>query len=326
MQPQRRLRILLSSAGRRVELINCFRGDAERLGVSLEVFATDRAPELSAACHAADRSFAVPPVAAPDFVHRMLSICREHDIDLVVPTVDPELEILSQAAPRFAEAGTRVAISAPEVVSLVRDKLRCGRFLAEHGLPEPATRDAAPFCGEPPHPFRPMILKPRRGSSSRGIRRIEHPEQWPRDGAPADCIAQDLLRGDEYSVYLFFDVSGRLRAAVPHQRIEVRDGEVTKALSRREPVLLDLAKAVGALLSQASGALIFQAFVQASGEASIIELNARFGGGFPLTHRTGARFSQWLLEEVLGWPSSANNDWRANVLMLRYDAAVFVDV
>jgi len=42
------------------------------------------------------------------------------------------------------------------------------------------------------------------------------------------------------------------------------------------------------------GAICFQAIVGADGPV-VLEINARFGGGFPVTHRAGARFTQWLL-------------------------------
>jgi carbamoyl-phosphate synthase large subunit len=55
----------------------------------------------------------------------------------------------------------------------------------------------------------------------------------------------------------------------------------------------------------------------------VFEINARFGGGYPLAHQAGATFSQWLLEEVAGLPATANDRWQDGVLMLRYDSAVF---
>ena len=69
-----------------------------------------------------------------------------------------------------------------------------------------------------------------------------------------------------------------------------------------------------------------QVFVDdASGQLAIIELNARFGGGFPLSREAGADFPRWILEDLLGLPSTATADgWRDGVVMLRYDAAVFV--
>ena len=331
-RPDRReARLLVSSAGRRVHLIECFRADAARLGVALEVNAVDSEPALSAACRLADRACPVPRCTDPGFVDRLLEICRRHRVDLLVPTIDPELEVLSRAAPVFAaEAGTRVAVSSPEVVALARDKLRTAEHLAAHGLPAPWTVDGARFGPgrPPPEPFRPLILKPRGGSSSHGILRVERPEDWPRDGVPPGCIVQELLEGEEYTVNLFFDAAGRLRAAVPHRRIAVRGGEVAKGVTSRQPRLMELAATLGASLpaGAARGALCFQAIVRpASGAAAIFELNARFGGGFPLAHRAGARFSQWLLEETLGLPATAAGDWRDGVLMLRYDAAVFIE-
>jgi carbamoyl-phosphate synthase large subunit len=58
----------------------------------------------------------------------------------------------------------------------------------------------------------------------------------------------------------------------------------------------------------------------------VIEINPRFGGGYPLSHAAGADFPRWLLEEALGLPSSAAaGAWRDGLVMLRYDDAVFVD-
>ena len=323
------VRVLLSSAGRRVQLIECFRADAVRLGVGLEIIAVDSEPALSVACRVADHAYGVPPCTDPTFVVRLLEICSRHRVDLLVPTIDPELEILSQSAPAFVQVGTRVAVSASGVVALARDKLHTAQHLAFHGLPVPWTIEASRLGAHPPQPFRRMILKPRHGSSSVGIRRIERVEDWPlvlSGGCPPeDCILQDLLAGDEYTVNLFFDAEGRLRSAVPHHRIAVRDGEVAKGITRRHSKLLALAEALGAVLQGARGPLCFQAIVSSSGAAAIFEINARFGGGFPLAHHAGARFTQWLLEEALGLPSSANDDWRDGVLMLRYDAAVFTE-
>ena len=55
----------------------------------------------------------------------------------------------------------------------------------------------------------------------------------------------------------------------------------------------------------------------------VFEINARFGGGYPLAHFAGAEYTRWLLEEVVGLPSTAHDGWRSGALMLRYDAATF---
>ena len=131
-------------------------------------------------------------------------------------------------------------------------------------------------------------------------------------------MVQELLRGDEYTVNLFFDRDGRLRCAIPHRRCEVRGGRGRQRADRRHAELERIAWLLGAALDGARGALCFQAIVDDAGAPLVFEINARFGGGYPLAHRAGARFTQWLLEEVTGRPLSAHNDWQRR----RPDAAL----
>ena len=320
---KRECTVLISSAGRRVELIQCFRNGAAALGIDLTVIGVDLDPMMSAACQAADRAVRVPRCDRPEFIDALLGICLQDHIDLIVPTIDPELEPLSAHADRFREIGTEVAVSARPVVRLARDKLLTANFLASHGLPVPRTGLPQDVLSEPHAWSWPLMVKPRAGSSSVGIRIASSPEQLAELAGSPEYLVQELLRGEEYTVNLFFDRDGRLRCVIPHLRYEVRAGEVAKGITRRHAQLEAIAWALGEALPGARGALCFQAMVDANGRAVVFELNARFGGGYPLAHRAGARFAQWLLEETSGRPLSAHNHWHDGVLMLRYDHAVF---
>ena len=169
----------------------------------------------------------------------------------------------------------------------------------------------------------PVIAKPNHGSASVGIICPRSPGELL--ALDADLIVQELLRGLEYTVNMFFDQSGRLRCAVPHQRIEVRSGEVSKGRTERLPQLMAAARTIADILPDGRGPICFQAIIPDEGGYSVFEINARFGGGYPLAHRAGARFSQWLLEEITGLPSSAGDSWCEGVIMLRYDEAIFLN-
>jgi carbamoyl-phosphate synthase large subunit len=315
--------VLVSSAGRRVELIRCFRDGAAHLGIDLRVIAVDVDPAMSAACQIADVALRVPRCDHAEFVDQLLTICRRHEVDLIVPTIDPELDPLSAHAARFRESGSDLALATPEVVRLARDKLRTARFLMSRGLPAPRSGPLEEVVADPDAWPWPLMVKPRAGSSSIGIRILSAPDQLTGFADAPAYLAQELLRGEEYTVNLFFDRAGRLRCAIPHQRCAVRAGEVAKGVTRRHPELEAMAWAFGEALPGARGALCLQAMVDAAGHAVVFELNARFGGGYPLAHRAGARFAQWLLEETTGRPLSADNHWQDGVLMLRYDHAIF---
>jgi carbamoyl-phosphate synthase large subunit len=291
------------------------------------MLATDLAPHLSAACAEADGAFEVHPCTHPEFVGDLLGFCAREKIDLVVPTIDPELQPLAANKERFTSLSTTVAVSDLDVVALARDKLLTAKFFADIGVPTPRTATLQDFQSSPEDWRYPLILKPNFGSSSVGLIHLYSVENARRisAGLLGQEIVQEHCAGIEYTVNMFFDRSG-LRCAVPHRRIEVRAGEVSKARTERIPSLLAIAEKIGrALKGRAFGALCFQAIVDENQQPSAIEINARFGGGYPLAHSSGATFTKWLLEIAAGRVCSAHDDWRENLLMLRYDAAVFRD-
>jgi len=320
----RKLIMLLTSAGRRVGLLQCFRYAAAQLGLELVIFACDLQPDLSAACQLADGSFAVPPADDTGYADRVFALCVETGATLVVPTIDTELLALAAERDRFENAGIRISISSLELIEIARDKLKTAEFLSARDIPIPLTCSlevvvASGWTGD-----WPVMVKPRHGSSSRGIQIARKPSDLPH--TPAEpMIVQELLQGAEYTVNMYFDRDAGLRAAVPHERLQVRAGEVEKGVTRRNLELEQLARDLAVCLPKPRGALCFQAMRDARGIAKIFEINPRFGGGYPLADQAGAPFARWLLEECAGLPSTASNEWRDGLAMLRFDAAIYLD-
>lgn len=319
------LTILISSAGRRVELIDCFRASARALGRALRVLAVDAQPEWSAACQSAEASFQVPRCDHPEFISTLLDLCRTEKVALLIPTIDPELEVLAAHRHRFEACGIRVAISSPDVIAIARDKLETHRFLASLGIATPRTETALDALRAPHTWTYPVLLKPRHGSSSIGQHRLNSAAAFssiPFD--PSGCVAQQFISGPEYTVNLFFDSTG-LRCAIPHRRVATRSGEVSQAVTERVPALAGIAQSIAsAWKGRANAALCFQAIIPPSGAPAVIEINARFGGGYPLAHRAGAPFAQWLLESALGLPTTAHDAWESALAMIRYDQSHFI--
>jgi carbamoyl-phosphate synthase large subunit len=313
--------VLISSAGRRVELLRCFQEDAQELGIELNLVATDANPSLSPACRVANRAIQVPRCDSPEFIPTLLEICEKEKVALLIPTIDTELVYFSAAKKIFSKIGTLATISDPETIRICRDKEVTATHLAKYHVPVPRTVPLSEFSGT--ELSYPVVLKPRGGSSSKGIFRLNTPkESHTALGELQNYIAQELCCGPEYTVNLFFDQQHQLRVAVPHLRMETRSGEVSKGRTERHHELIQLAERLGTSLPGAFGPLCFQAIVTETGPV-IFEINARFGGGYPLAHRAGARFSKWLLEWAAGRPTSIHSDWQDNLTMLRYDQSVF---
>jgi carbamoyl-phosphate synthase large subunit len=257
----------------------------------------------------------------------MLELCHKHSVDLVVPTIDPELPVYAAARDEFSSAGTTVAVGSAEVVAIAADKSRTHEWLTGNGFPTVGQATPGEVRADPrAWPF-PLVVKPRHGSAAIGFCVVNDVPAFDLAVRAGDVVVQTVAPGVEYTVDVLVERSGRCVCAVPRRRLEVRAGEVSKAVTMRSAELEALAVAVSEALPGAYGVITLQIFRDDdTARMAVIEMNARFGGGFPLSREAGADFPRWLLEEVTGMPSSATTDgWRDGLVMLRYDAAVFLD-
>ena len=235
------LTMVISSAGRRVMLLEAFRAGARDLGIDLTIVAADMAPEWSAACRVADHRVEVPCATHPDFLAQTIAICRQHGATLLVPTIDPELPILAGAAKRFAAEGIHVVADA-DLVTISNDKLLTARWLASIAVPVPVTQRIEDVRANAPMNW-PAIVKPTHGSASRGIVTAETCSDIA-DCYPEPMIVQQKLIGEEWTINAFVDRGGSLRAVVPHRRVSVRAGEVEKGITERCPEFREAAERI----------------------------------------------------------------------------------
>lgn len=315
---------LLSSAGRRGSLLGFFaqRSFVDDRGQAGRVVATD-CSELSAAGHLADVFEIVPRVSAPEFVDRMLEICSTHSVGVIIPTIDPEIAVYAENRALFRDAGTDVWVSSPEVAALGWDKWSLYGWLREQGLPTVNTVEASAVAGA--DLSGPVICKPRSGSSGIGVfRRASVTEVDPAE-LPEDYIVQEAAPGFEVTVDFAVGRSGKVLGIVPRRRIEVRGGEVSKGVTVDYPEVIDVARRVAEALPGAYGVLNVQMFFEPrTGTINVIEINPRFGGGYPLAHRAGADLIDAMIRDGRGEDVSEVR-WRPGTLLLRYDAEVIVE-
>lgn len=320
MAEAKRQNILVLSAGRRVSLLQGFK---EAVKTPRHVFAADMAPHLSAACQVADAHFTLPVVSSEAYPAALAHLCATQNIGLVIPTIDPELPVLANLRDSFAALGTKIVVSDQALVADCADKRRTSALFKRHNFSTPKLYPATEL------PF-PVLVKPYDGALSRGVELLEDKSQLTpqiRDN-PKNiyCEYIDHKTHSEFTVDLYYDQNSTLKCVVPRRRIEVRGGEVAKAVVEKNELVALLFDKLGTLKG-ARGCLTFQLFRHHKTHAAwAIEINPRFGGGYPLSRHAGADFQAWLIAEYLdGHAISRFDDWRDQTMMLRYDAEVILN-
>jgi carbamoyl-phosphate synthase large subunit len=328
-KPSRRqrntVRVLFTCVGRRVELLAAFRLAAEALKTPIEIHGAD-ANQLSPAMHHVDRAHLVPRISSRDYIGSLLEIVGRRRIDLLIPLLDPELPKLASAVDRFAEHGCCALVSSPSVIKICRDKLATFKTLKFAGIDTPQTWTWDEAMQHKRHRF-PYFLKPRRGSAAMGNHVVnDHAELKTFGLRVRDPIVQEFVEGVEHTLDVYTGFDGTPRCVVPRRRMEVRTGEVSKALIVKDPAIMEIGRQVAEVLVECRGVVTVQCMVTRRGRICVIEINPRFGGGVPLAIHAGADFPKWIISQFLGrMPRINPAGFRNDVAMLRFDDSVFVE-
>jgi len=314
--------ILITSAGKRVVLVQIFQRTLKEMGLDAKVYTTDMRPGMAPAGIVSDGCIAVPRCTADNYIDSLLDICREKHIGVIIPTIDTELLVLAENHQRFLDQDVRLAVSDKSFIRICRDKRQTADFFRQLGISVPESRDKD-------HPLFPMFAKPYDGSLSTNIHIIRRAEDLTRDILDDEKLIFmeyiDPKVYKEFTVDMYYGLDCRVKGIVPRERIEIRAGEINKGITRKNGIVCFLRQRMGELKG-VRGCLCLQLFYRESdGDVKGIEINPRFGGGFPLSYYAKANYAAYLIREyLLGETVDYSEEWLDRTLMLRYDNDIIV--
>ena len=290
----------------------------ENMSPGDKIVATDM--QLSApALQAADVRIQVPAVYAKDYIDLTLKICREHAIDALISLNDLELPILAENKARFEAEGVKLIVSDPEVIDICFDKYKTAQWVESIGLNAPKTyvrlEDAKKALAEGEIAF-PLFMKPRWGSGSIGLESIEDMTELEiYYGLLAKKIKksilatasigsefimiQEKLTGKEYGLDVMNDLSGKNVGVAVKRKLAMRAGETDKAETVDSEELREMGRKIGENLKHI-GNLDVDIMQRANGDYCVLELNPRFGGGYPFSYEAGVNLPKAILVWLKG--------------------------
>jgi carbamoyl-phosphate synthase large subunit len=235
----------------------------------------------------------------PRFADDLLERCRRDAVDVVVPTVDSELLPLALRREDFAAAGVTLVLASVDTLATCVDKWKLVERCDGHvRVPRTVVADEG---FDPAAVELPVIVKPREGSGSRGIRlieRVEELEALERDGT---LLVQEHLPGPEYSLDVLARADGHVAAVVPRERLKVDSGIAVTGRTLHDEALEGFARDVAGLIGLTTVANV-QVKVDVAGMPALLEVNARFPGTMPLTIAAGVDMPRLAIGEATGTP------------------------
>lgn len=316
--------ILFTSAGRRVSLIRHFKKTLQELDLAGKIITADLT-KTAPSVYIGDLFEPLPPINSPGYIPAVMDICKKHNITLLIPLLDTELSVLAQHKKDFEAIKVTVLVSSPEVNNICFNKRKTHEFFSNAGVDTPALFVPEMILKDTRAEF-PFFLKPAEGSSSIGATKINNRKELAFfNNHVIDPILQEYVTGEEYTLDVLVAFDGSVRSVVPRLRLETRAGEVSKGMTVKNHSIIAAGKKVVEALPGAVGCITVQCFLTPAKEIKFIEINPRFGGGFPLSIEAGADFPRWIIEMMIGLKRDIKLDqWQENIIMLRYDDAIYV--
>lgn len=282
------MNILVTSVGIRGYLIKYFRKALKNKG---KIFAAD-CSKCAPALYGADNYFILPSISEKNYIDKFLKICLVNNIKAIVSLNDKELPILAQSKNKFNNKGIKLIVSNPRVIDICYDKYNTYKFLKENKFPFPKTfislDETLKEIKAKTLKF-PLLIKPRKGSASLGIKKVFNKKDLQNKFKEEEnLIIQEFLQGDEYGIDVFCNSNLLPISIFVKRKIKMRAGETDKAVTVYDIKMIEfinnLIKKLGLY-----GPGDIDLFKRGN-KYIVMEINPRFGGGYPLSHAIGAEF------------------------------------
>lgn len=311
------MNVLLTSVGRRAYMVKYFK---DVLGADGEVHVCN-SDDKTVAFHYADHRVLSPLIYDDNYIPFLLEYCKKHRIDLLLSLFDIDLPVLAKNKEKFSEIGTRVIVADLEITEMCNDKWKTYLFLKENGFRVPKTYLSLPQVllaldrGELHYP---VIVKPRFGCGSlalsvaedemallyhfrRNTRIISRTYlKYESDAVPDDeqILYQECLEGQEYGADIINDLDGNPQTVIVKKKIAMRAGETDISETVDEPAIREECARLGALTRHPAN-MDCDVFL-VDGKPYILEMNARFGGGYPFSHMAGCDLPRAIVDWTEG--------------------------
>jgi len=143
------------------------------------------------------------------------------NLDCIIPGSDYDLAALSRVRDEWGAFGCKVLVSDYDLITTCNDKYTTTQRLDYHGIAVPKTYSTSSSV------MYPLIVKPRIGSGSRGVIKVNSKEELPE--MTDEMFVQEYLDGKEYTCSVFVDRYGEVIGTFQLER-ELNNGTTYKGM------------------------------------------------------------------------------------------------
>jgi len=309
--------IIITNIGRRGYLVDYIKEISDFSG---KVFVSDCSDTASGLYGDNDGRFLLPRPIDDErkYVDTLIDICIKYNIRLVIPVIDPEIYILSRYREEFDKKNICVIVSSREVLDICYNKIIMNKFLDSNNFEVAKTfisvREFKKSYNRSEVTF-PVMLKPVYGSGSIDTYKASTLEEVLvlfQEG----MIIQEMIQGEEYGIDVLNNMQGFPIRCVVKKKLEMRSGETDKAVIVHDSDIAEHTIQLARNLKHIGNLDID--LIRCGNKKYFIDLNPRFGGGYPATHSSGENYLGLIIDMVSGKiPKQDFDHYNADILVMK---------
>lgn len=277
------MNILITSSSSKVLLVKQFKKIASNYPDVL-IYSGDTDKD-SIAGKFSDKHIIMPKDNDPKFIHKVIRICYENKVEVIIPTRDEELKIYASNIKLLNKWNIQLILSSLKSIEICQNKIKFFKFCENNNIDTPKT------YWDINNIKYPAFSKPIFGKASKGVFKINLKTELPN---LKENIIQEYINWQEYTVDLFSDFNENIISVVPRKRIKIVNGESHIGETENNKFIIkksiDLAKKLNLI-----GHNVIQCFYK-KGKVKFIEVNPRFGGASNLSFQSGANSPKFLID------------------------------
>lgn len=313
------MNILILSCGTRYKLVEYFKNCS-----NIEKVVGADCSELAPALLVADKGVIVPRMTEPGYLETILDICIKENINAILPLQEEELLLISREKKFFLEKGITPVISDYEAISLCKDKFLLYQKLCEEGIETVPTYTVSEYLAKG-REGEEVFVKPRTGAGSVNTfstKSLEFVKALAKEYESEELIVQPKISGKEFGVDTYIDlISKEPVTCFIKEKLRMRAGETEKSLSVKNESIKNLV--INAVKKLGLAGPIDMDILEQDGKFYILEINPRFGGGYPHAYMCGVDFPKFIASNIEGTTNESCFDcYESGIIAMKYSETV----
>ena len=312
--------LMTSCSPRKTGIIHCIKDNED--GVNVTMYCTNSREDELPSSSVCEKAFVSPCNDSPDYINHLLTLCAIYHVDIVIPRLSSELEVLASNRKRFEDIGVKVGVTDLDGLLVANDK---SRLYAKYSylMPKQVVCSNSKMVLEFAKAFPKFCCKLPHSSGATGFAVVDdklcddvnlfhaygHKHYISTqhlcriiDTQRLNYILQEYAEGYDYTVSLIAD-HGKVTHIVGYVGYEMEVSCIMYGEIRDNEFAFEISKSIVAELNL-SGNIGIDFILKPDGSVVLLEINPRLNASLPFVAKAGCNMPYLNCKRLLGYDIS----------------------